>query len=192
MPNVARYGGVVLFLALFLGGCAGTSEMISVEENSSGETTYKTQKMRLDDFHLSSGLQKRNRFYIQISGTCAGDDCAPSGYTLSFIKEGPQPVTMEGRGVTLTVGSETLSWEDPQTRGGSVRTSTVRSGVFTSVEVSSKQLSTMGAARTLTGTCGGEQFTLTHQERAPIRALLSRLEQKSSESAGEETSEERD
>lgn len=180
MEMCLRHGCIVFILFGAL-GCAGASQSVYVDQKPSGETTYETREMRLDDFEWTSGLQKKNRFYLQITGSCRGAECVPSQYWLNFIKEGPQPVTVEGREVTLTVGSETLTWEDPQTRDAG-QTSTIRSGTFLKVDVTSKQLSTIGASRRLTGTIGGERFSVSHRERAPIRALLSRLEQRTDES----------
>lgn len=179
---------VAVFAIVFFAGCAGTSEPVRVSYNrSSGETTYETEEMRLEGIQMTSGIQKKNRFYVQVSGACTGEDCVPSQFFLNFIKEGPQPVTITGREVTLTVGSETLRWEDPQSRE-TVRTSTIKSGTFTKVDVSSKQLSTIGGSSTVKGSVGGERFRIPHRNRAPIRALLSRLEQTGSEPSKEGTS----
>ena len=176
MRDVGRHCAV-LCTALLLTGCAVSSEPVQVaHDRSSGKTTYETRQMRLEDIQMGSGLGRKSRFYTKVSGTCLGKDCAPSQFTLSFIKEGPKEVTVEGRDVTLTVGSETLRWEDTQTREAN-RTATIRSGVFARVRLSSKQLSTVGAGSTLRGTACGERFTLPHETRAPIRDLLARLEQ---------------
>lgn len=186
MASGVRQGLVAFFVVVFFAGCAGTSEPVRVSYNrSSGETTYETEEMRLEDIQITSGIQQKNRFYVQVSGACTGEDCVPSQFFLRFIKEGPQPVTTEGREVTLTVGSETLRWEDPQSRE-TARTSTIRSGTFTKVDLSSKQLSTIGGGSSVKGTVGGERFSIPYQNRAPIRALLSRLEQTEDESSEEE------
>ena len=176
MRDVGRHCAV-LFAVLFLAGCAVSSEPVQVShDRSSGKTTYETRQMRLEDIQMGSGLGRKSRFYAKVLGTCLGEDCAPSQFTLSFIKEGPQEVTVEGRDVTLTVGSETLQWEDAQTRETN-QTATIRSGVFARVRLSSKQLSTVAAASTLRGTACGERFTLPHETRAPVRDLLVRLDQ---------------
>lgn len=170
----------ILFVGLLLVGCAGSSKSVEMAyDRASGQTTYETREMRLEDIHMTSGLQQRNRFYVQILGTCIGSDCVPSQYTMRFIKEGPQAVTVEGRDVTVTIGSETLRWEDAQTRETG-QTATIRSGVFAKVSLSSKQLSTIGGGSSMRGTVCGERFTLPYQTRSPIRSLLTRLEQEGS------------
>lgn len=182
MTDVGR-GCIGLFAALLLVGCAGTSNTVEVSyDRSSGETSYETREMRLDDIEMGSGLQTEGRFYMQVAGTCMGEDCAPSRYILRFIKEGRQAMRVEGRDVTLTVGTETLRWEDAMTRETS-QTSTIRSGTFAKVSVTSKQLSTLGGGSTVKGTVCGERFTLPHQTRSPIRTLLSRLEDQASGSS---------
>lgn len=188
MTSSLRLGWVFLFAVLLLVGCAGPSETVSVTQSSSGKTTYETQEMRLKDIQMTNGLQQENRYYVQVSGTCTGKDCVPSNYSLAFIKEGPQEVTLSGREITITIGSETLRWEDPQSRETN-RTATIRSGVFARVNVSSKQLSTIGASSKMRGSVGGESFTLPYRNRSPVRALLSRLEKVASASSGEDTAE---
>lgn len=179
-----------LLAALFIAGCAGSSGSVKISyDEESSKTTYETSEMRLDGFQMSSGLkQTENRYYVQVSGSCEGKDCVPSRYTLDFIKEGPQPVQIGGRNVTLEIGTEVMRWEDPQSRNVS-QTSTIRSGVFASVEVSSKQLSTIGASSKVSGTVGGEQFTIPHRNRSAIRALLSRLETDTGTSSEEQSTE---
>jgi hypothetical protein len=182
MASRARQGWAFLFVALLLVGCTGPSRSVTVTQKSSGKTVYETQEMRLKDIQMTSGLQKQNRYYVQVSGTCTGTDCVPSTYSMAFIKEGPQEVTIVGRTITLSIGSETLRWENPQSRE-TTRRATIRSGVFARVNVSSKQLSTIGASRGVSGTVGGEGFRLPYRSRSPVRALLSRLEKMSSASS---------
>jgi len=171
--------------ALLLIGCAGSSNPVRVSTDEySGKRTYETRQMRLDDIEMSSGLEKEDRFYVQVVGACMGSGCTPSQYSLQFIKGGPRAVTVVNRDVTLTVGSETLRWEDAMTQESN-QTSTIRSGAFAKVDVSSKQLATIGAGRSVRGTVCGERFTLPHQARAPIRALLSRLEEQSGKSSSD-------
>lgn len=181
MTSGMRAGWILLFPILFLVGCTGPSKAINVTQGS-GKTIYETREMRLQDIQMTNGLQQENRYYIQVSGTCTGKDCVPSNYSLAFIKEGPQEVTLAGREITLTIGSETLRWEDPQSRETN-RTATIRSGVFARVDVSSKQLSTIGSSSKMRGSVGGEGFTLPYRSRSPVRTLLSRLEKVASASS---------
>lgn len=182
---------IFLLTALFVVGCASSSKSVKVSYDEDGrETTYETEEMRLDGLQMSTGLkQTDNRYYVKVVGSCRGKDCVPSQYNLNFIKEGPQPVRIEARDVTLKIGTETMRWEDPQTRNVS-QTTTIRSGVFASVEVSSKQLSTIAASSTVNGTVGGERFNLPHPNRSPIRNLLSRLEKDTGTASDEQSSDE--
>lgn len=159
-----------------------------MHDASSNQTTYETRQMRLDGVSMTEGLEKDNRFYVQITGTCTGQDCVPRMYTMNFVKEGMQSVQLEGRGVRLTVGTETMSWTDPQSRAVN-RTSTIRSGTFAKVEVSSEQLATIGGVRGVSGSVGGASFSISHETRAPIRKLLSRLEKNESGSSNARSSE---
>lgn len=173
------------FLSLLLGiflivGCATSSEPVRVSyEAESNQTVYQTEQMRLSDLQLTSGLQKQNRYYVQVKGQCLGQDCAPSEYTVRFIKEGTQSVKLVGRDITLTVGTETITWSDPQTRERS-QTATIRSGTFAEVDVSSGQLSTIGGVSKVRGTVGTAEFTIPYDNREPVRTLLSRVKQEAS------------
>lgn len=172
-----------IFLGVFLlVGCATSSEPVRVGYDArSNQTTYRTSKMRLGDIEMSSGLQSQDRFYIRVVGQCGGQNCVPSEYSLNFIKLGPESITLEGRDVSLTIGTETITWDDPQTREVS-QTTTVRSGTFSRVNVSSGQLATIGSVSNVSGSVGGSRFSLPYETRAPIRSLISRLDQQSADS----------
>lgn len=175
-------GGLLLF------GCASSSQPVETAYNASAnKTTYRTGQMRLSDIEMSTGMQKQNRFYVQVVGQCMGKDCIPSEFTVNFIKQGPQSVTLGGRDVTMTIGSETITWEDPQTRDVN-QTTTIRSGVFAKIGVSSGQLSTIGAVSSVSGSVGGADFTIPYDNRAPIRTLLSRLDKQGNTSTGDSSS----
>lgn len=173
----------ILFGCVLFTGCATSSEPVRVAyDAASNQTTYQTGQMQLSDIEMTSGLQKQNRFYVQVVGQCSGQDCFPSKYRMKFIKQGTQSVRLEGRGVSLTIGTETITWEDPQTRE-TTQTTTIRSGTFAQIEMSSGQLATVGGVSDMSGSVGGTDFTIPHDHRAPIRSLLSRLNQSSNESA---------
>lgn len=173
----------VLFGCVLLAGCATSSEPVRVAyDAASNQTTYQTSQMQLSDIEMTSGLQKQNRFYVQVLGQCSGQDCVPSKYRMRFIKQGPQSVRLGGRDVSLTIGTETISWEDPQTRE-TTQTTTIRSGTFARIEMSSGQLATVGGVSNVSGSVGGTDFTIPYDNRAPIRSLLSRLDQDSSGSS---------
>lgn len=172
----------VCLCVFVLVGCATSSDPVQTGYDTRGnETTYRTSKMRLGDIEMSSGLQSQDRFYIRVVGKCTGQNCAPSKYSLNFIKMGPESVTLGSRDVSLTIGTETITWDDPQTREVS-QTTTVRSGTFARVNVSSGQLATIGSVSNVNGSVGGSRFTLPYETRAPIRSLLSRLDQQSADS----------
>jgi hypothetical protein len=154
-------------------------------DSSSGATVYETDQVKLDDVNVTSGLSREVEFYLQVVGRCEGRNCAVSQYALIFGKEGAQPVQLTGRDVTLSIGSETMSWEDPQSRSID-RSSTIRSGTFARVALSSNQLSTLANVSNVTGTVGDVDFSISHEERAPLRALLSRLSE-IEEAEGEES-----
>ena len=167
---------LLLSVAFVIAGCATSSQPVEVKyEKASEQTTYLTDEMRLGGVEATSGLSRDNRYYIQIEASCSGEDCTPAQYTLSFVKEGTQPIKLTGRDVALTVGTETLQWSDPQNRRVS-QTSVIRNGTFARVKVSPEQLVTIGSVSEVSGTVGNINFDIPHQNRAPIRELLSRLE----------------
>jgi hypothetical protein len=82
----------------------------------------------------------------------------------------------------MTIGSETITWEDPQTRDAS-QTTTVRSGIFARIKVSSGQLSTIGGVSQVSGAVGGTNFSIPYEQRRPIRKLLEQIEGDTDDSA---------
>jgi len=142
---------------------------------SSNATVYETKQMRLEGMQITEGLERDNRFYVEVSGTCTGQGCAPKIYSLHFIKEGMQEVEIGERDVQLMVGSETMSWEDPQSREVN-RTASIRSGTFVKIDLTPEQLTTIGSVRSVRGTMGGTRFSISYSARSPIRKLVSRLD----------------
>lgn len=166
----------VIFGLLLLSGCATSSEPVEeMYDDTANRTIYRTSKIRLSDIQMTAGIQKQNRFYMRVVGRCSGQKCTPSEYSIHFIKQGTQSVTLGGRDISLTIGTETITWDDPQTRDVN-QTTTIRSGIFAKIQVSSGQLSTIGAVSEVTGSVGGTGFEIPYENRSPIRALMSQLE----------------
>lgn len=167
---------VIGALIVSLAGCATTSEPVSViYKPSSDRTTYRTERVRLDAEDVTSGLQQDVQFFVQVVGTCRGNECAPRTYSLKFIKGGTQPIRLGGREIRLEVGTETITWDDPQTRDAG-NMSEIRGGTFVTVEVSTKQLATIGSVSEVSGSMGSTSFDLSYDRRAPIRTLISKIE----------------
>lgn len=165
---------LIAFVCLLI-GCTTVSEPVTVSyDSSAGATVYETDQMELHGVNLTSGLSRKAEMYMRVVGRCAGEECAPSKYSLIFGREGTEPVQITGRDVRLTIGSETMSWDDPQSRSVE-RTSTIRSGTFARVELTPQQLSTLASVSSVEGAVGDVGFNLPHEERAPLRTLLSRL-----------------
>lgn len=174
---------VVVLLSFLVLGCATSSAPVEVSyDTSENQRSFQTQKMPLQDVRLTSGLSKQPRFYLQIEGNCSGEDCKPREFRLNIIKEGMESIEISGRDLTLTVGTETLEWEDPQNREVS-QTVTIRDGSLVKVNISRQQLVTLGSVSNVHGTVGGTSFSVSHEDRAPIRNLVSRLESDDSESS---------
>jgi hypothetical protein len=185
---------VALLLVLAVGGCASSSGPVRVSySESSDETTYKTRLMQLRDIEVQSGLSSPGRYFVQVESSCTGQDCVPSTYTLRFLRKGRQEVRMASQEVSLTIGDETIQWQDPrmtQPSGNAVdEPIRIRSGTVCTVQVSGGQLSTIGSVRSVNGQLGNSDFTLPYDGRVPIRQLVARLDAKSgSESASDSAS----
>lgn len=157
-------------------GCVTTSSSVNVSyDEDSRRTVYETAEFDLDGVDLVSGITESVELYARVRGECIGKDCTPGTYTLIFGKEGRKPVRIEGRNVSLSVGSETITWEDPQNRRTDQRIE-IRSGSFARVDVSSQQLSTLASVSQVEGAIGGTRFRMSYEERAPLRELLGRLQ----------------
>jgi hypothetical protein len=179
---------VVLLIAFAAGGCASTSGPVrSSYSASSNETTYKTRLIQLRDIEVQSGLSSPGRYFVQVESSCTGKDCVPSTYTLRFLRKGRQEVRMASQEVSLTVGDETIQWQDPRMTqpGGNALDDPIRirSGTICTVEVSGGQLATIGGVSSVDGRLGNSSFTLPYDGRAPIRQLVSRLENGNGSSA---------
>lgn len=167
---------ILSIVGLIFGSCAGTTEPLRVSHNdASGQTLYETKQISLSDVEATTGLSKRVRLYAQVKGACVGADCAPSSYSLQFVKRGGEPLTLQNRNVVLNANAEKLTWADAQNRHVG-ETVTVGNGTLAEVEVSHDQLATIGRAQNVTGTIGGIDFRLTNERLSPVRLLLSRVE----------------
>ena len=184
----SSFRGVCWILLGLLAGCATTSRPVAVSYDAEADrTVYETDQMQLGDVDLATGLTKQIELEAHVVGECRGRDCAPSQYQLAFGKRGAQPIRLPGRDVSLRIGTETITWTDPQNREVDQRTE-IRSGTFARVDLTAKQLSTLANASDVNGTVGGVRFELPYEERAPLRTLLSRLEKTGSEENGSSSS----
>ena len=172
---------VALLLVSAVGGCASSSGPVRVSySESTNEKTYETRLIQLRDIEVQSGLSSPGRYFVQVTSSCTGEDCTPSTYTLRFLRKGRQEVRMASQEVSLTVGDETIQWQDPrmtQPSGNAVdEPIRIRSGTVCTVQVSGGQLATIGSVRSVNGQLGNSDFTLPYDGRAPIRQLVARLD----------------
>lgn len=171
---------VVLFVFLLAAGCASSEPVRVSYSDGAGETTYATSLIRLQDMNVQSGLSSPGRFYVQVQAGCTGRECVPSTYTLRFLRKGQKEVRLASQEVSMTVGDETIEWQDPRMTqpGGSALDDPIRlrSGTVCTVQVSGGQLATIGSVRSVSGQLGNADFTLSYDGRAPIRQLVARLD----------------
>jgi len=172
---------VALAVVLGVGGCTSASGPVRISySDSSDETTYETRLIRLRDIEVQSGLAGSGRFFMQVESSCTGEDCVPSTYTLRFTRKGQEEVRLASQEVSMTVGDETIQWEDPRMTqpGGNVLDDPIRirSGTVCTVQVSGGQLATIGSVQSVNGRLGNSDFNLPYEGRAPIRDLVARLD----------------
>lgn len=172
---------VALLLILAVGGCASASGPVRVSySESSNEKTYETRLIQLRDIEVQTGLSSPGRYFVQVASTCTGNDCVPSTFTLRFLRKGRQEVRMASQEVSLTVGDETIQWQDRRMtqpgRNAVDNPIRIRSGTICTVQVSGGQLATIGSVRSVSGRLGTSDFVLPYDGRDPIRQLVARLE----------------
>lgn len=165
-----------LLVGFVLGGCAASTEPVRVShDDASGETSYETKEISLTDVEATAGLSRRVRLYAQVDGNCTGTECTPRAFSLSFLKRGGEPLTLQNRNVVINADADRLEWSDVQHRRLG-ETVTVRNGTLADVELSRDQLETLARAENVSGSIGGVDFRITHDSRSPFRLLLNRLQ----------------
>jgi hypothetical protein len=171
--SAARFLGLLVVLGLSVGttGCSSTSSPVRVQYTpSSDRTTYKTNRIQLEDIQFSSGYNRSPQFFLTVEGSCTGRDCTPQTYALRFSVEYSEPVSLTAESVSLAFGEQTRRWQNPFSVQRNSRVQAL--GTIFRVSLPSDELDAVGEAEQVTGTLGTLEFDLPYSSRAPIRALF--------------------
>jgi len=155
--------------SILLSACAsGPPVRVS---NGSGETVYETNRMRLSDLEFSSGLTSGPIFYAQVQGVCRGAGCTPSSYRLHVTVSSASPIQISSNRLSITADDQRYVWK-ASTSVQPGETFRIQNTV-TVVPLSHDRLTRMAEASAVSGSIGGQSFTLA--DREPIKALVRTL-----------------
>lgn len=161
---------LAILAAFLLAGCATNRAPVSVHyRTNQNETVYRTVNIDLGPLFESGGLGQDPRVGMRGWATCPGENCQPREAWLSFSlqRAAKQMQLVSDRSVTLRTDEEVYSWEQKNVVGSRAPTH----GEIARIALGMDALKDVATAQNVTGTIGSEEFSLSREERAPLRAL---------------------
>ncbi len=177
----------VLVLLLLLTGC-GTSEPLTVRyDRLSNMTTYATRDISLGTMFEGYGIDSGMSIDLRARANCREKSCTPDKIWLTFVASNPRSdIHIMNTDVTMATDTEQYTWSNgggttPQQKvqvsGGGLQThGTYVRGEFVRIALSLSELREIATAESVVeGRVGPESFSLSYEERAPLRKLVDRI-----------------
>ena len=176
---------VVLLAALFLYGCGTTSSAPATTRYRQGadETIYRARSISLGTMFPTGGLSQDPTVRLQGWATCEGRDCRPQRAWLSFVLRSPngRSNVVSNRTVSIQTDTEQHRWPESRKRFGNMGED--NSGELTRIRMSIGTFRDIAESQRRRGQIGTEDFSVSYEDRAPMRALLEQIQNPGTSSA---------
>lgn len=180
-----------LLLAIFalsaalLAGCGSSRPSASANyRQARNEMVYRTRPIDLGALFESGGLGIDPRVSLRGWAACDGENCQPSEAWLSFtLQRGSKEMrVVSDRSVTIKTAEDVYTWQQGDRRNsGNELVQEMRgaptSGEIARVELDWATLKDIATTQEFRGTIGGKDFSLSYDEREPLRAMMEQMEQ---------------
>lgn len=168
-----------LFSALGLllsAGCATSSELVSTSYDDARDVTrYEARRISLGRMFSGNALGGGRYVNLRAWATCRGQGCQPQQAWLSFAISGSaNRLQVYDRSITMRTEEERLSWPQREVKRPAEETSPLR-GKVARIALDPATLETIATAQQVSGAIGNESFSLSYEQRAPLRELAARI-----------------
>lgn len=160
--------------SLLAPGCASTSEPATQRfDTTTNETLYRARPINLGRMFENYGINSAVSIKLETWAKCMGQSCTPDQVWMGFEATGSaEGIQIGDASVTMSTGPDQFRWQE---RGGKMEeqdVTTVR-GLFARGAVDLDELATVANAEdNVSGSLGSEAFTLSYEDREPLRRLL--------------------
>lgn len=184
LPRLFTHGPVVLAALLLLAGCASNRESVTSRYLADQDvTTYRTGSIGLGSIFGGSGLGSGSRVSLRGWAQCQGQDCQPSEAWLAFALSGSsRELRLASRSISMRADEQRYDWPQRAVQRPTRTTNPVR-GEIARISMSLGALESIAFAQSVSGTISDEAFTLSYEERQPLRNLANELGAPTSSSA---------
>lgn len=174
LDSLSQSAGALVLVALLLAGCVTSRKPATSQYHAArNETVYRIRPINLGTIFEGSGLGSDPRVSLRSWATCSGQDCRPSAAWISFSlqRTSKQMQITSDRSVTIKTDGNVYTWEQKNVTGSRAPTS----GEVARVELDLSALQDVATTKVLNGSIGGSEFSLSREERKPLRALHSMI-----------------
>lgn len=157
-------------------GCVSSSELVSISyDDDRDRTRYETRRINLGTMFSGSALGGGARVNLRGWATCQGQECQPEQAWLSFsISGSSNTLQIHDRTVTLRTEEERYSWPQREVRRPTEQT-TPLIGEVARIALEPDMLEDIATSQNVSGSIGSESFSLSYDQRAPLRELADRF-----------------
>lgn len=177
----------VLFVAaLFMVGCASSREPATARYSASqNEMMYRASDISLGTMFPTGGLSRDPSVALRSWATCSGENCQPQRVWFSFVLRSSMARSnvLASRNVEMVADGNVHEWPEERQQFADRTTSTASSmqlpgssgNELTRISMSLSTLQEIAQADGVSGTFGGEDFSLSYDDRAPLRAFAEKM-----------------
>lgn len=165
---------LLALLAFLLAGCVTNRAPATARYQSSrNETVFRTRTIGLGTLFESEGFGQDPRVVLNGWARCPGEHCHPNEAWLSFSlrRSAKEMQIVSDRSVTIATDREVYSWQQEDVAGSRAPTH----GEIARISLDMSTLEDIATTQRFRGTIGGEEFSLSREEREPLRALYKKV-----------------
>ena len=169
---------LLVLVAVLLAGCGASRAPATAQYNApQDETVYRARSINLGTMFPTGGLSPDPSVEMNSWARCSGEDCRPQRIWLAFsIRGTSQPGVLSNRDVKIRTSENTHTWPDERRRttGAENKIPGSAGGELTRISMGLGTFRDIATSQRVSGTLGGENFSLSYEERAPLRAMLAK------------------
>lgn len=177
MQTIFRWTFLPALSLLLLAGCTTSRDSVTVQyQESEDRTVYRARSISLGTLFPTGGLSRDPVVEMRSWATCSGQDCQPQQAWFAFNLRRTESRIVSRRDVRLETDEEVYRWSQENERFGEWNAQSPKSGEIVRISMDISMLRDIAESERLSGRLSGERFSLSYEDRAPLRALLDRMD----------------
>ena len=178
---------LVALAGVLLAGCTTSRAPATARyKPAQNETVYQARRISLGTIFPTGGMSRDPTVSMSSWATCDGEGCRPRRAWFSFNIRGVAGRTnvLSNRDVQMRTGQNLHEWPESRDRIQSEMKASGAGSELTRIRMSMSTLRDIAQSKgTVRGKIGEEEFSLSYSARAPLRALLNKIDSNASQQA---------